>query len=140
MDEPRLSERIDSCWIDCDFHLNALYVVSLITIHKFNLTFNTLYPSSRVVEMRAPDLRQSCSLPDTVYSQFFQISPVAEKHDKVVATIAVGPSANHPLFNPCRCTINNRINGKTKGVYLPISKLHLAVSNLIALDNLWLCY
>ena len=32
------------------------------------------------------------------------------------------------------CTINSKINGTAKGVYLPISKLHsiLAVSNLLA--------
>ena len=40
------------------------------------------------------------------------------------------------------CTINSKINGTPKGFNLPISKLHsnLAVVNLIAHNNLWLCY
>ena len=39
-------------------------------------------------------------------------------------------------------TVNNKINGTTKDVYLPISKIHsiLAVANLLAYNNLWLCY
>ena len=38
-------------------------------------------------------------------------------------------------------TINSRINGTPKGVYMPISKLHsiLAVANLLAYNNVWLC-
>ena len=37
--------------------------------------------------------------------------------------------------------INSKINGIPKGVYLFISKPHsiLAVANLLALNNLWLC-
>ena len=40
------------------------------------------------------------------------------------------------------CTINSKINGTPKGLYLPISKLHsiLAIVNLLAHDSLWLCY
>ena len=40
------------------------------------------------------------------------------------------------------CTINSKINGTPKGLYLPISKLHsiLDVANLLAYNNLWLCY
>ena len=36
------------------------------------------------------------------------------------------------------CTINRKINGTSKGVYLPISKLHsiLAVANLLPYNNL----
>ena len=45
----------------------------------------------------------------------------------------------HTNLEPC--TINSKINGTTttKGVYLPISKLHpiLAVANLLAHNNLW---
>ena len=40
-------------------------------------------------------------------------------------------------------TIDSKINGiPPKGVYLPIPKLHsiLAVANLLAHYNLWLCY
>ena len=39
-------------------------------------------------------------------------------------------------------TINSKISGTPKGVYLPISKLHssLVVANLPAHNNLWLCY
>ena len=35
------------------------------------------------------------------------------------------------------CTINSKINGTPKGVYLPLSKLHsiLAVTNLLAHNN-----
>ena len=41
-----------------------------------------------------------------------------------------------------KCTINGKIIGTPKGVYLPISKLHsiLTVANLLAHNNLWLCY
>ena len=37
-------------------------------------------------------------------------------------------------------TINSKINGTPKGVYMPISKLHsiLAVANLLAYNNVWL--
>ena len=40
------------------------------------------------------------------------------------------------------CAINSKINGTPKGDYLPISKLHsiLAIANLLAHYNLWLCY
>ena len=40
------------------------------------------------------------------------------------------------------CAINSKINGTPKGVYLPISKLLLilAVVNLLAHNNLRLCY
>ena len=40
------------------------------------------------------------------------------------------------------CTINSKINGTPKGIYLPISKLHsvLVVVYLLAHNNLWLCY
>ena len=40
---------------------------------------------------------------------------------------------------PMRCTINSKVNGTPKGVYLLISKIHsiLAVSNLLANSNLW---
>ena len=36
-------------------------------------------------------------------------------------------------------TINSKINGTPKGVYLPISKIHsiLAVANLLEHSNLW---
>ena len=39
-------------------------------------------------------------------------------------------------------TANSKINGISKGVYLSISKLYstLAVANLLAHNNLWLCY
>ena len=39
-------------------------------------------------------------------------------------------------------TINSKINGTPKDVYLSISQLHsiLAVANLLAHNNLWLCY
>ena len=39
-------------------------------------------------------------------------------------------------------TYQHQINGTRIGVYLPISKLHsiLAVANLLAHNNLWLCY
>ena len=39
-------------------------------------------------------------------------------------------------------TVNSTINGTHKNVYLPISKLHsiLAVSDIFAHNNLWLCY
>ena len=39
---------------------------------------------------------------------------------------------------PMRCTINSKINGTPKGVYLPISKIHsiLAVTNLLAHNKL----
>ena len=39
-------------------------------------------------------------------------------------------------------TVNSKINGTPKGVYLPISKQHsiLARANLLAYNNLWLCY
>ena len=39
-------------------------------------------------------------------------------------------------------TNSSKINGNTKGVYLPIPKPHsiLAVMNLHAHNNLWLCY
>ena len=42
----------------------------------------------------------------------------------------------------CRCTINIKIKGTPNGVYMPISKLHsiLALANLLAHNNLWLCY
>ena len=42
----------------------------------------------------------------------------------------------------CRPTINSKINGTPKGVCLLIPKLHsiLAVANLLAHNNLWLCY
>ena len=38
----------------------------------------------------------------------------------------------------CLCTINSKINGTPKGVYLPISKLHsiLALANLHAHNNI----
>ena len=38
-------------------------------------------------------------------------------------------------------TITNPINSTSEGVNLPISKLHsiLAVANLLAHNNLWLC-
>ena len=38
--------------------------------------------------------------------------------------------------------INSKINGTREDVYLPISKLHSisAVANLLAHNNLWLCY
>ena len=41
-----------------------------------------------------------------------------------------------------QCTINSKINGTHKGVYFSNSKLHsiLAVVNLFAHNNLWLCY
>ena len=41
-----------------------------------------------------------------------------------------------------KSTINSKINGTPKGVYLPISKLHsiLAIANLLAHNKLWLCY
>ena len=37
---------------------------------------------------------------------------------------------------------NCKVNGTPKGVHLPISKLYsiLAVANLLAFNNLWLCY
>ena len=37
-----------------------------------------------------------------------------------------------------KCTINSKINGTTKGFYLPISNLHsiLAAANLLAHDNI----
>ena len=40
------------------------------------------------------------------------------------------------------CTNSSKINGTTKGVYLPILKLHsiLPAANLLAHNNLWLCY
>ena len=40
------------------------------------------------------------------------------------------------------CTINSKINGTPKGIYLPISKLHfiLAVSNLLAHNNIKISY
>ena len=40
------------------------------------------------------------------------------------------------------CTINSKINGIPKVVYLPISKLHsiLAVANLLALNNVTIYY
>ena len=40
------------------------------------------------------------------------------------------------------CAIYSKVNGTPKGVYLPVSKLHsiLAVGNLLAHNNLWLCY
>ena len=39
-----------------------------------------------------------------------------------------------------KCTINSKINGTSKSVQLPISKLHssLAVANLLPHNNLWL--
>ena len=39
-------------------------------------------------------------------------------------------------------TINSKINGTPKGVYLPISKLHfiLAVANLLAHNNITISY
>ena len=39
-----------------------------------------------------------------------------------------------------QCTINSKINGTPKGVYLPILKLQpvLAVANFHAHNNLWL--
>ena len=42
----------------------------------------------------------------------------------------------------CLCTINSKINGTSKGVNFPISKLHLilAVANSLAHNNLWFCY
>ena len=41
-----------------------------------------------------------------------------------------------------RCTINSKTNGTPEGVYLTISKLHsiLAVANLLAHNNLQLCF
>ena len=44
------------------------------------------------------------------------------------------------IFNSC--TVNSKINGTPKGVYLPISKLHsiYAIVNSLAHNNLWLCY
>ena len=41
-----------------------------------------------------------------------------------------------------KCTINSKINGTRKDVYLPILKLDsiLTVANLFAHNNLWLCY
>ena len=41
-----------------------------------------------------------------------------------------------------KCTINSKINGTLKGLYLPISKLHLilAAANLLGHNNLWLWY
>ena len=43
---------------------------------------------------------------------------------------------------PGRCTITSKINSTPKEVYLPILKVYsiLAVSNLLAHNNLWLCY
>ena len=45
-------------------------------------------------------------------------------------------------INLIRCTIASEINGTSKGVYVPISKLHsiLVIANLLAHNNLWLCY
>ena len=41
------------------------------------------------------------------------------------------------LFVMYACTVNRKINGTPKGVYLSISKLHsiLAVANLLAYNN-----
>ena len=41
-----------------------------------------------------------------------------------------------------QCTINSKINGTPKAVYLPTSKFHsvLAVANLFAHNNFWLSY
>ena len=38
--------------------------------------------------------------------------------------------------------VNSKINSTPKGVYLLISKIHsiLSVANLLADNNLWLCY
>ena len=40
------------------------------------------------------------------------------------------------------CTIDSKISGTPKGVYLPIFKIHsiLAIANLLAHINSWLCY
>ena len=40
------------------------------------------------------------------------------------------------------CTINSKINGIPKGVYLPISKLHsiLVIANLLAHNNITINY
>ena len=45
-------------------------------------------------------------------------------------------------LNGMSCTINSKINGTPKGVYLPISKLHsiLAVGNLLAQNNITIGY
>ena len=45
-------------------------------------------------------------------------------------------------MNIILCAIYSKINGTPKGVYLPFPKLHsiFAVANLLAHNNLWLCF
>ena len=42
-------------------------------------------------------------------------------------------------YRSMKCTLNSKINGTPKGVYLPISKIDsiLAVANSLAHNNLW---
>ena len=65
---------------------------------------------------------------------------VVQAHWKLSKNYLTQVRSRPILFQwPMRCTINSKINGTLKGVYLSVSKIHsiLAVANLLAHSNLW---
>ena len=66
---------------------------------------------------------------------------VVQAHWKLSKNYKTQVRSRPILFQwPMRCTINSKINGTPKGVYLPIQKIHsilAVVANLLVHSNLW---
>ena len=81
------------------------------------------------------------------FHQFFHDNSTCQHWTLIAINREKKLSFTFPMQKPWQlmkehCTINSKINGTPKGVYLPIYKLHsiLTVANLLTHNNLWLCY